>query len=303
MRVPIVDAHHHLWDLEQKRHPWLLDAPDPDSWLGDVTPLHRSYLLHDYLGDALASEVVASVHVEAGWDPEDPVGETRWLQAVADETGFPHAIIAAAELQASNLEEVLEAHCRAANVRGIRQMLDWGERRQLLESPTWRRGLRRLATYGLSFDLQVDSDALETAARVAADNTDIVFILDHCGMPRDRSQEGLALWRRGLQLLAAQPNVVAKVSGLGMFDHAWTTDSIRPYVDELFTAFGAGRCMFGSNFPVDRLYGSYETLVASMRELTSSLSVAEQHAFFHDNAVRVYRIGSPIGDASAPPAR
>jgi predicted TIM-barrel fold metal-dependent hydrolase len=84
--------------------------------------------------------------------------------------------------------------------------------------------------------------------------------------------------------------VTAKVSGLGMFDHTWSVESIRPYVEEMLDAFGPGRCMFGSNFPVDRLYSSYPALVDAYRELVAGMSAGEQRAFFYENAVRVYRL-------------
>jgi predicted TIM-barrel fold metal-dependent hydrolase len=286
----IVDAHHHLWDLDRNVYPWLRADPDPDAWVGDIAPIRRSYLVDEYLAEATACEVVRSVHVQAEWDPSNSIGETRWLQQVAERHGFPHAIVAAARLEYPNLEHVLADHLRSANVRGIRQMLDRDYGRSLLERPDWQRGLSRLSTYGLSFDLQVTPDQLKAAAAVARRNPELVFVLNHCGMPLERTAPAVDRWRRGLRALAENPNVTAKVSGLGMFDHAWTVESIRPYVDDVFDAFGVGRCMFGSNFPVDKLYSSYGALVHAMELITSTLDPGERQAFFHDNAVRVYRL-------------
>jgi predicted TIM-barrel fold metal-dependent hydrolase len=286
----IADAHHHLWDLRRNRYPWLEAVPDPDAWIGDVTPIRRDYLVDDYLDDARSSGVVRAVHVQAEWDPMDPVGETRWLQGVADRHGFPHGIVAAARLEDPGVADVLEAHLAYANTRGIRQMLDRSEGLLLLGRQDWERGLAKLAGYGLSFDLQVNPGQLEAAAGLAHRHPELVFVLNHCGMPRERTPSALELWRRGLRRLALQPNVTAKVSGLGMFDHTWTVASFRPYVEEVLGVFGVERCMFGSNFPVDRLYGTYDALVEAMEELTLGLSRDERRAFFHDNAVRVYRI-------------
>lgn len=286
----IVDAHHHLWDLDRNLYPWLRADPDPDAWVGDVTPIRRSYLVDEYLGEATACGVVRSVHVQAEWDPSDSIGETRWLQEVADRHGFPHAIVASARLEDPRVEHVLDDHLRYANVRGIRQMLDRDEGRGLLERRDWQRGLSRLSGRGLSFDLQVTPDQLDAAAALARRNPDLVVVLNHCGMPRGRTEPALDQWRRGLRLLAEHPNVSAKISGLGMFDHAWTAESIRPYVEDVFDAFGVERCMFGSNFPVDKLYSDYAALVDAMELLTSMLGPGERRAFFHDNATRVYRI-------------
>jgi predicted TIM-barrel fold metal-dependent hydrolase len=286
----IVDAHHHLWDLDRNLYPWLRADPDPDAWVGDITPIRRSYLVEEYLVEATACGVVRSVHVEAAYDPSDPVGETRWLQEVADRHGFPHAIVAAARLEDPRVEHVLDDHLGCANVRGIRQMLDRDEGRSLLERPEWQRGLSHLSARGLSFDLQITPDQLEAAVELARRNPDLVLILNHCGMPRERTEPALDQWRRGLRLLAEHTNVCAKISGLGMFEHAWTSESIRPYVEDVLDAFGVERCMFGSNFPVDKLYGSYAALVQAMELVTATLGPTERQAFFHDNAARVYRI-------------
>jgi predicted TIM-barrel fold metal-dependent hydrolase len=286
----IVDAHHHLWDLERVRYPWLTADPDPDAWVGDITPIQRSYLVDEYVADATPSGVALSVHVEAACDPRDSLAETRWLQAVADNHGFPHAIVAAVRLEDVGVDDVLEDHLRSPNVRGVRQMLDRDDGLSLMARPDWQRGLARLAAYSLSFDLQVNPDQLDAAADLAWRNPELAFVLNHCGMPRDRTQPAVDQWRRGLRRLADRPNVTAKVSGLGMFDHTWTPGSIRPYVHEMFDAFGAERCMFGSNFPLDGLYGSYDALVRAMEQLTTTLGPDEQRAFFHDTAVRIYRL-------------
>jgi predicted TIM-barrel fold metal-dependent hydrolase len=286
----IVDAHHHLWDLHRNRYPWLQSEPDPEALIGDYATLRRNYLVTDFAADCESAGVARSVHVEAAYDPDDPVGETRWLQGVADQQGYPHGIVAAARLQDPDVDDVLEGHLAFANMRGIRQMLDRGEGLSLLERSDWERGLARLPAYGLSFDLQINPDQLAAAAGPARRHSNLVFVLNHCGMPQGRTPEAFEQWRIGLRRLAEQPNVVAKVSGLGMFDHAWSVESIRPYVEEMIAVFGVDRCMFGSNFPVDKLYGSYSTLVAAYRQVVGGLSPHEQRAFFSENAVAVYRL-------------
>src|SRR5262245_39802579 len=131
----IVDAHHHLWDLERNHYPWLEAELDPDAAIGDYSGLRRSYLIEDFAADSEPAGVVRTVHVQAEWDPDDPVGETRWLQAVADRHGLPHGIVAAARLEDSRVDDVLEAHVAYSNMRGIRQMLDRGEGLHLLGRP------------------------------------------------------------------------------------------------------------------------------------------------------------------------
>ena len=120
---PIVDPHHHLWDLERFSYPWLSARPLPASVAGDVAPIAKSYLLDDYLADTARQNVVKSVHVDAGFDPSQPVEETRWLQSIADQRGFPHGIVARAELHRPDVETTLASHCRFPNVRGIRHIV------------------------------------------------------------------------------------------------------------------------------------------------------------------------------------
>ena len=121
---PIIDPHHHLWDLENHRYPWLQDGVKPIVF-GDYTALCKSYLLEDFLADARRQNVVKSVHLDVGYDPTDPVGETRWLQALADRHGYPHGIVGYADLSRPDVEDLLAAHCEAPNFRGIRQSLNY----------------------------------------------------------------------------------------------------------------------------------------------------------------------------------
>ena len=129
----------------------------------DVAPIAKSYLLDDYLADAANQNVVKSVHVDAGFDPSQPVAETRWLQSIANQRGFPHGVVARAELHRSDVETMLAAHCRFPNVRGIRHIVNWHPdpaktyvtKPDFLTDPAWLRGFARLKRYNLSFDLQL----------------------------------------------------------------------------------------------------------------------------------------------------
>ncbi len=109
-------------------------------------------------------------------------------------------------------------------------------------------------------------------------------------MPIDRDEAGIQLWRDGMKRLAGRDNIVAKISGLGMVEHSWTPESIRPFVLGTIEAFGTERVMFGSNFPVDRLYGSFGTLYGAFENIVSDYSEAEQDQLFRGNAERWYRI-------------
>jgi predicted TIM-barrel fold metal-dependent hydrolase len=295
---PIVDPHHHLWDLERFSYPWLSARPLPASVAGDVAPIAKSYLLDDYLADTANQNVVKSVHVDAGFDPSRPVEETRWLQSIADHHGFPHGIVARAELHRRDVEATLAAHRQFRNVRGIRHIVNWHPdpaktyvtKADFLTDPAWRRGFALLKRYNLSFDLQLYPSQMAEAAALAAAHGDTSIILNHAGMPVDRDAEALSLWRTGMRALAAQPNVWVKISGLGMVDWRWTEDSIRPFVLETIETFGPDRCMFASNFPVDKLYSSFDVLYDTFKKIVSDFSIDEQRKLFSDTALAVYRI-------------
>jgi len=293
-----IDPHHHLWDLGRNTYPWLQDRTLAPRLEGDIRPIAKDYLLEDYASDTRNQNVVKSVHVECGWDPSDPVGETAWLQSLADKHGYPHGIVARATLDAPDVEQVLEGHVRYQNIRGIRHAINWHpdpsktyvNRPDLIRTKAWRGGFSLLQRFGLSFDLQLYPAQMADAAGLAHDYPDILIILDHAGMPVDRDEDGIRLWQRGMRELAAAPNVVVKISGLGTVDWNWTVKSIRPFVLETIEAFGVPRCMFASNFPVDKLYSDFDTLYAAFREITKHLSVDERQMLFHDNAARYYRL-------------
>jgi len=296
--LPIVDPHFHLWDLSFGKHPWLAKRPLDRSIAGDLAPLAVSYLLEDYLADIKRQNVVKAVHIEAAWDPDDPVSETRWLQGVADRHGFPHGIVGRCRLHRPDAAQVLEGHAAHPNIRGIRQNLNWDkdpvrvmcERPDLLTDSAWREGFGRLNRHGFSFELQLYAGQMEDGARLARDFPDTQIILDHVGMPIDRDPEGLALWRRGMRLLAEAPNIAVKLSGLGMVDWHWTVDSLRPFILEAIDMFGLDRAMFASNFPVDKLYSSFDALYEAFKTIVAGFTEAERRKLFHDNAVRIYRL-------------
>ncbi|WP_044559373.1 amidohydrolase [Azospirillum sp. B4] len=297
----LVDPHMHLWDLAHIRYPWLTPPFGDGGVNGDVTPIARDQGVDDYL--AAARELPPgwtlgkSVHVDAGAHPGDALKESAWLQGLADIGGFPHGIVGYAALEAADADRVLAAHAEFRNVRGIRQILNWHPDpaktytpRDLLRDDAWQAGFHRLARHGLSFDLQIYPGQMAAAAALAARHPHTVLILNHTGMPVDRDADGLALWRQGMAALAGQPNVAVKISGLGMLDRAWTTESIRPFVLETIELFGTDRAMFASNFPVDGLGGRLGAYFTAYDQITGAFSADERAALFGGTAARVYRL-------------
>jgi predicted TIM-barrel fold metal-dependent hydrolase len=263
-----IDAHHHLWDLKAVDYPWL-NAKGVSRFFGDPAPIQRNYLLNEFSKDASVHGVARSVHIQVG--AADAWEEAKWVQSVADQNpDWPLAQVVFCDLTAPDLEAQLDRFQTLPTVRGVRQIIGRapGEdahsgTNDLLLSSAFQDGLQLVGHRGLSFDLQLIPDLMSAMSKITAEASRTKIALCHAGSPYDRSPSGLSAYANALRTLSDLPNVTCKLSGLGMFDHAWTRDTIRPVIEICLEQFGSKRCMFGSNFPVDMLYSNYETLARS----------------------------------------
>jgi len=292
----IVDAHHHLWDLEYCHYPWLMEK-GVKRFFGDPAPIQKNYLAQDLIDDFEQLPVRKSVHIQVGVDDKDSVKETQWLQSCADENDFPNAIIGFCDLRSDNLEQIIDQHSESPNFRGVRQIVGRSAEEDsktgtasLLDDPDFRTGLGLLAEKDLSFDLQLTPPLIEKAAELLHSVSDLPVALCHCGSLSDFSEEGIDLWQRGLKKLAENEQVLCKISGFGMFNHNWTVDDIRPLILTVIDIFGPYRIAFGSNFPVDKLYASYADVMRAYLRITEDFSKNERGAMFHGNAESFYKI-------------
>jgi predicted TIM-barrel fold metal-dependent hydrolase len=210
-------------------------------------------------------------------------------------------VVAHVWLDRPDTEERLLQHLQFPLVRGIRSKpvtaRSPGEsvRGQpgTMQDAAWLRGLALLQKHGLSWDLRVPAWHLAEAAEVAALFPGLPIVLNHHGFAWDRSEAGLALWRRGMQALARQPNVHVKLSEFGLRDRAWHWTDNAPLVRDTLAIFGWQRCMFASNFPVAGLRIGYHELVTALQRMLDGLPLAQQRAVLADNALRFYRISLP----------
>lgn len=287
----IIDAHQHFWDLSLNKHPWLTEAGKVSFRYGDYAAIRRDYLPDAYRRDTMDFEIAGSVYIEAEWDAADPVGEMAWIDALRADGDLPSVCVAQAWFHHGDIAGVLEAHAAFPFVRGVRHKPP--EPAGFMDDTAWRDGYALLSRHGFSFDLQTPWSRLEEAYRLARDFPDTVIILNHTGLPADRSRDGLAGWRAALRRFAEAPNVAVKISGIGVPQQPWTVESNRGIVLDTIGAFGVERCMFASNFPVDGLVGSFRNIFGGLLEITAELSRDERSMLFHDNAVRYYRIGEP----------
>lgn len=296
----IIDSHHHLFDLQAVRYPWLTGKQEEHFLLGNYDALKRNYSAADYRADAGPLRVVQTVHVEAEADRDDQVNETRWLSGNMAEDGLPNAIVAHAWLHRPDSEAVLAAQAAFPAVRGIRSKpktsASAADRDSVrgqsasMQDPAWRRGLGLLRQFDLSWDLRVPFWHLAEAAEVCALYPDLAIVVEHTGLAWDRSEGGLAEWRRGMTALAAQEHVHLKISELGLAGAAWDYHDNRRVVRQAIEIFGFSRCMFASNFPVAGLRISYVDQVSAIAHMIQDCSKSERAALFHDTAKGFYRL-------------
>lgn len=292
-----IDAHHHLWDLSAVHYPWLM-AKGVRRFFGDPGPIQRNYLLEEFRAAALGFE--ASVHIQVG--AEDALAEASWVQGVADaHPDWSLAQVVFADLTSERLGRELDRMQELPTVRGVRQIVGRAPEEDrstgtndLLDDPRFVEGLREIGRRGLRFDLQLIPELYGAMADVLSDVPGTRVALCHAGSPHDRMPEGLREWARELGRLSGIPQVSVKLSGLGMFEHDWTKESVRPIVETCLEQFGAAKCMFGSNFPVDSLYSDYRAIVEAYESLVPD---DVQLAVFGDTAAAFYGFSETPSDS------
>ncbi len=288
--IPFVDAHHHVTEPSRNPYTWLTeDGAVYGDLLGDYKLARADWPMWRLRREFHGSNVVASVHVEAAWSGLDPVDETRYLAAVTASEGMPNAYVVLADLVGSDAERQLSEHVEASPlVRSVR----------IREHPAGGRdvrfldNLRTVARLGLSFESRAWPGPLRDVATTARALPDLTLVVGSTGMPLERGGDYFRSWRTQMAALAELPNTVCKVSGLGMADHRWTVESIRPWVLACIELFGPERCMFGSNWPVDAVYGSYQMTVDAFRTVIAAtgMSRADQTRLLSGTARHTYRI-------------
>jgi len=298
--IKIVDAHHHLWDLDLNYYPWLSDTPEEHFFLGNYDALKQNFMPDDYRAETAGYNVVATVHVDAEWDRDAQVAETAWLHEVAEEHGMPNAVVGHVWLAKPNCEEVLAGHCQYPMMRGVRSKpvtslspdtahTVMGEPGSM-QDPNWLAGYALLHEFGLTYDLRVPHWHLPEAADVAAKFPEIPVVLNHTGFPWDRSEDGLKAWRENMRIIAEAPQVMVKISELGLKDAPWRLEDNRRVVLEAIEIFGIERCMFASNLPVCRLRANFKTIADGIMDIVKDFPREEQEMLFSGNAAGFYQL-------------
>lgn len=287
---PIIDAHHHLWQFAPGRHPWL----EKDG----RAALCRDIGQADYAATFQTFPIVGTIWIEAL--AADPFAELDSAEAerIASGGRIATALIGHQPLDAIDICDRLDRLTAGSPaLRGIRDIVaaepgkaSFARRPDLLDQPGFKVGLAALAERQLVFDLMLRPAQMAAAARLLATLPDLTVAIEHAASPHGLSPDAMALWRDGLAQLAALPGVVMKVSALQCLDPAWTKDSLRRYLDPITEIFGPSRMCMGTDFPVHDLRCPGPEAIATFLHLTGDWTVADQKAFFHDTAVRTYRV-------------
>lgn len=291
----MIDAHHHIW--LQKDLPWLL-GPEQPRIFGSYGAIKRDYLIDEYQKDLKGTGIEKSVYVQANWAPNWFEDEVAWVQTVADDHGLPNAIVGYADFTVEDVRPQLDRLEKYPLMRGLRQQFHWHEnplyrfakRDDLPADPAVQRNIGYLADYGWTFDLQVFAGQMEHAVDLAKACPDVTFVLQHAGMLEDTSDAGWKAWRAAMRKLSKCPNVVSKLSAFGTFIHRNDPEFIGQMIAETVKLFGAKRCLFGSNFPIEKIWTSYGDLFAAFTTGASGLSKAQRDAILRKTAERVYGI-------------
>jgi L-fuconolactonase len=277
-----IDAHHHVWTLARGDYGWLTPA---------LTPIYRDFHLSDLAPHLAAAGIQGTILVQAA--PTE--AETRFLLDVAEKADLVHGVVGWIDFDAEDALARIDALAAPNLLVGLRPMV------QDIPDDDWLLGshlaplLAAMAAHDLVFDALVLPRHLPRLTQVVSRHPELEFVLDHFGKPRLASGD-IADWRHDIAHLAAQPNVVCKLSGL-VTEAAkdWQDADLRAAVDHALACFGPQRMLWGSDWPVVNLAGGYDKWFAAAETLLADLSAAEKAAVFGGNAARVYlaRRGRP----------
>jgi len=271
-----IDSHQHFWKYSETEYPWI----------GKGTPLQRDWLPADWQREAAKAGLDGTVAVQARQTTE----ESRWLLQLADQSPFIKGVVGWVDLRAEAVENDLTVLAKNRKFVGVRHVVQ-SESSDFMLQPDFMRGLAKLKQFNLAYDLLLFPKHLASGAKVAAQLPEQRFVLDHIAKPMVRA--GLIqTWRDDLKELARLPNVLCKISGLVTEAKmpGWKAEDFRPYLDVVLEAFGEDRVMFGSDWPVCLLGGTYEQIYGLAADYFAQFSEEARRKFFGTTAAEFYRL-------------
>jgi len=290
----------HLWDLQAGTYPWLTDPEVEELPFASIKNLAVDYLLSNYLQDTATIELAGLVHVEAAWDPTNPVAESKWLVKALANFGNPYSIVAAGNLLKVDFPELLAAHHQVSDrVVGVRQILNYHvdpkytftDNPEIILDKTWRKNFAHLGDQEMIFDLQIFPDQSTGVADLAQEFPQTKMVINHFIMPLKWDRDVIADWKAELAKLAKHENIAVKLSGLYMYHRNWPSDAMNTLIDSALELFTPSRVMWGSNFPVDRQFVSLEKLVTDFEISLARHDLATRDAVMWESANNWYGLG------------
>lgn len=293
----IIDTHHHLWDPTNGKYDWLIAEGHE--------VFNKIYLHKQFEQDIANLNLIKSVHVQAEINLSDTIYETQWLQEYynnqsLNDRKLPNAIIGFADFLDIKVEQTLQEHLNYPNFRGIRQILNFDKKNKNISHATfdylkhdlWIKNFGLLKKFDLLFDLSILINQTEDAENLIKKYDSTLFIINHTLCPHDISNQNINLWLDKIKILSKYENVAIKLSGFGEFNSNWTIESIKPLILYSIENFGIDRCMFGTNFPVDKFLSnaSYEDYWKAYLNIIQDFSEDEINNLFYKNAEKFYKI-------------
>jgi L-fuconolactonase len=274
----IIDSHQHFWHYDRKRYDWITD---------EMAVLQRDFLPADLQVEYQANGVDGCVAVQA----EQSEDETRFLLGLASENDFIKGVVGWADLRDADLPSRLEHFAQFEKLRGFRHIVQAEPNDRFLLGEDFLRGVRWLKDFHFTYDILIYPKQLPAAIQFVEKNPEQPFVVDHLAKPFIKDQL-ISPWREQVRELAQHENVCCKVSGMVTEAdwHSWRPDDFKPYLDSIFDAFGTDRIMFGSDWPVCLVAGSYQQVKGLLEDYLSGFSQTEREKVFGLNAIQFYQL-------------
>ncbi|MEY4201257.1 MAG: hypothetical protein RLZZ265_2997 [Verrucomicrobiota bacterium] len=273
-----IDSHQHFWRYTAASYPWMTDK---------LASLRRDYLPEDLAPLLKQTGLDGCVAVQA----QQTVAEARWLLSLTDAHPFIKGVVGWVDLQSDRVEEQLAELARHPRFVGVRHVVQDEPDNNFMLRPAFQRGIGKLRQFNLAYDILVFPKQLPASIQLAANLPEQRFVLDHIAKPFIRDGT-ISPWSEQIRELAKAPNVWCKVSGM-ITEAKWTgwrAEDFRPYLDVVFEAFGVERLMFGTDWPVATLAGTYQEVHQLAASYVRNLTAEQQARFFGGSATEFYRL-------------
>jgi L-fuconolactonase len=273
-----IDAHQHFWKFDPVRDNWITD---------EMAAIKKDFLPKDLRRLLRQNDFDGSVVVQSDQSEK----ENEFQLENADRNDFIKGIVGWIDLQSQNVEEKLAYYSSKKKMKGFRHVLQSEAERAFMLKPAFMNGIGRLERFGFTYDILIFADQLKYISQFVATFPNQRFVIDHIAKP-DIKNRSIEEWKGEIEKIAKHENVYCKISGMVTEANwkSWKQEDFDPFIDVVIEAFGPNRIMYGSDWPVCLVAGSYKRVLNIVKEYFSSFSPSEQQLFFGGNAMRFYNL-------------